>query len=168
MANVEFEDFSVQVQDTLDDAVIAFLYEAAGEVEAQTKRNSRQGKKYKGIQAQNLWEYAVDEDEKTAKVGSQHEAAYWEEFGTGEYALHGDGRKGWWVYVEGSDTPRANQKQYTKEEAEGIAASMRAEGLDAHATNGIEPNEPLARAFNSSRSALLRRAEQVFGRLDNE
>lgn len=166
MANVEFQDFRVQVEEALDDAVIAYLYEAAGEVEAQTKRNSRQGKKYKGRDAQSLWEYDVDEDDKVARVGSQHEAAYWEEFGTGEYALHGDGRRGWWVYVEGSDTPRANQKTYTKEEAIGIAASMRAEGLDAHATNGIEPNEPLFRAFNSSRSALIRRAEQVFGRLD--
>lgn len=166
MANVEFQDFRVQVEEALDDAVIAYLYEAAGELEAQTKRNSRQGKKYKGRDAQSLWEYDVDEDDKVARVGSQHEAAYWEEFGTGEYALHGDGRRGWWVYVEGSDTPRANQKTYTKEEAIGIAASMRAEGLDAHATNGIEPNEPLFRAFNSSRSALIRRAEQVFGRLD--
>lgn len=158
---VQFEDFSVQVTETLDDAAIAYLYEAAGELEAQTKRNSRQGKKYQGRDAQALWKYAVDEKGKEATVGSPYEAAYWEEFGTGEYALNKDGRKGWWVYVEGNDTPRPNQKKYTKTEAVGIAASMRAEGLDAHATNGIEPNRPLHRAFTDLKSALIRRAEEV-------
>lgn len=159
--SVEFHDFSVQVIEALDEAAIAYLYEAAGEIEAQTKRNSRPGKKYLGRDAQALWKYAVDEAGKEATVGSPHEAAYWEELGTGEYALNKDGRKGWWVYVEGSDTPRPNQKQYSKDEAIGIAASMRAEGLDAHATNGMKPNSPLYRAFTSLKSALIRRAEEV-------
>ena len=158
---VEFQDFSVQVIEALDEAAIAYLYEAAGEIEAQTKRNSRPGKKYLGRDAQALWKYTVDEAGKEATVGSPYEAAYWEELGTGEYALNKDGRKGWWVYVEGSDTPRPNQKQYSRDEAIGIAASMRAEGLDAHATNGMEPNRPLHRAFTSLKSALIRRAEEV-------
>lgn len=38
MGNVEFTDNRIKVEAALDDAVIAFLYEAAGEVEAQTKR----------------------------------------------------------------------------------------------------------------------------------
>lgn len=163
---VEFHDFSVQVKESLDDAVIAYLYEAAGELEAQTKRNSRPGKKYLGRDAQALWQYTVDEAGKEATVGSPHEAAYWEELGTGEYALNKDGRKGWWVYVEGNDTPRTNQEQYSKDEALGIAASMRADGLDAHATNGIEPNRPLYRAFSSLKTALIRRAEQVLKGLE--
>lgn len=158
---VEFYDFSVKVTEALNDAVTAYLYEAAGELEAQTKRNSRPGKKYLGRDAQALWKYTVDEAGKEATVGSPYEAAYWEELGTGEYALNKDGRKGWWVYVEGSDTPRPNQKQYSKDEALGIAASMRADGLDAHASNGIEPNRPLYRSFTSLKSALIRRAEQV-------
>lgn len=166
MANVEFKDFSIRVKDAMGDAVIAYLYEAAGEVEAQTKRNSRQGKKYLGRDAHALWTYTVDEGDKVATVGSQYEPAYWEELGTGEHALNNDGRKGWWVYVEGNDTPRANQKKYTKEEAEGIAASMRADGLDAHATDGQDPNRPLFRAFTSLRSALVRRAEQVLKGLE--
>ena len=166
MAKVEFQDFSMKVKGEIEDAVTAYLYEAAGEVEAQTARNSTPGKKYRGIQAQNLWEYSVDEKAKEAMVGSKHEAAYWEELGTGEYALNGDGRKGWWVYVEGSDTPRANQKKYTKDEAMGIAASMRAEGLDAHATNGSKPNRPLYRSFTSLKSALIKRAESVLKGLD--
>jgi hypothetical protein len=163
---VQFQDFSVQVTEALNDAAIAYLYEAAGELEAQTKRNSQPGKKYRGRDAQALWTYAVNEGKKEATVGSPHEAAYWEELGTGEYALNNDGRKGWWVYVEGNDTPYPNQKQYSRDEAMGIAASMRADGLDAHATNGMEPNRPLYRAFTSLRTALIRRAEQVLKGLD--
>ena len=167
MADVEFQDFSIQVKEALEDAVIAYLQEAAAEVESQTIRNSRQGKKYKGKEARSLWSHSVDEGEKVATVGSKDEAGYWEEFGTGEYALHKDGRKGWWVYVEGNDTPRAHQNYYTEEEAKATAAYLRSKGLDAHATNGIKPNRPLHRAFVSKKSALIRRAEQVLkGRMD--
>lgn len=163
MANVVFHDYRVEVKNALNDSVLAYLYEAAGELEARTIRNTRQGKKYRGKQATSLWKHSVDEAEQTAMVGSPDEAAYWEEFGTGEYALHGDGRKGWWVYVEGNDTPRSGQPQYTKNEALAMAASMRTNGLDAHATNGIEPNRPLHKAFTAAKSKLLRMAEQVIG-----
>lgn len=35
-----------------------------------------------------------------AKVGSPLENAIWEEYGTGEYALEGNGRKGGWYYED--------------------------------------------------------------------
>ncbi len=158
--SVEFHDYSEEAKAAIERAVTAYLYEAAGELEAHTKRNSRP-KKYQGRPAQALWEYAVDEDEKTAAVGSPYEAAFWEEFGTGEYALNKDGRKGWWVYVEGNDTPRSKQNYYTEEEAKHTAAYLRSKGLDAHATNGIEPNRPLHTAFTTQKAALIRRAEEV-------
>lgn len=155
MANqVEFLDFSFKVKDAMEEAVIAGLYEAAGELEAKAKRNSRQGHRYGDILATALWKYRVDEDKKEAVIGSPHEAGYWEEFGTGEYALHGDGRQGWWVYVEGQDSGTGGRTYSTKEEAEAIAASMRADGLPAHATNGIEPNRPLHRAFQAGESIV--------------
>lgn len=160
MADVKFENFSVQVKNALEEAVIAYLYEAASVLESATIRNSSH-EKYKGIPARELWGHIVDEDGKKATIGSQHESAYWEEFGTGEHSLYGNGRKGWWVYVKGNDTPRKNQKQYTQDEAEAIAASMRAEGLDAYATNGRDPNRPLHNAFETKKSALIRRAEEV-------
>lgn len=40
MADVKFTDYSIQVKEALGDALTAFLYEAAGEIEAQTKRNT--------------------------------------------------------------------------------------------------------------------------------
>ena len=157
---IKFVDMSDDAKAALERAVIAYLYEAAGELEAQTKRNSRPNK-YQGRPAQSLWEYAVDESDKTAAVGSPYEAAFWEEFGTGEYALNKDGRKGWWVYVEGNDSPRGHQNYYTEQEAKQTAAYLRSKDLDAHATNGIEPNRPLHTAFTTKKAALIRRAEEV-------
>ena len=161
--SVEFHDFSVQVKDALEDACIAFLYEAAGELESQTIDNTRQGKKYRGKLATALWKYAVNESGLEAKIGSDDEASFWEEFGTGEYALHNDGRKGWWVYVEGNDTPYPNQQQYSEEEARAVAASMRSAGFDAHATNGQKPNRPLHRAFTTLKPELIRLAQEMLG-----
>ena len=158
--SVQFTDNSAKVKAQLNEASIAYLYEAAGELEAQTKRNSRPVK-YGRHDVKNSWQYNVDEDSGEAKIGSPLEAAYWEELGTGEYALNKDGRKGWWVYVEGNDTPSSNQKMYTEEEAKQTAAFLRSQGLDAHATKGTKANRPLFSAFTSLKTALIRRAEEI-------
>jgi len=157
---VEFTNNTAKVIAALDDAAIAYLHEAAGELQAQTKRNSRPVK-YGRHDVKNSWKYNVDESKQEAKIGSELEASYWEELGTGEHAINHDGRKGWWVYVEGNDTPQSNQKYYTEDEAKSVAAGLRAKGLPAHATNGTEANRPMFRAFNSKKAALVRRAEQV-------
>ena len=161
--SVEFHDFSIKVKEVLEDAAIAYLHEVAAELLDETIDNTNQGVKYKGKEATSLWKYVVDEGEKKATIGSPDEAAYWEEFGTGEYALYGNGRKGWWVYVEGNDSPRSNQKYYTKKEAEQAAAFLRSQGLDAHATNGRKPNRPLHRAYTAKKSSIIRRAKEIFG-----
>ena len=164
---VQFTDNSAKVKAALDAAVKAYLYEAGGELEAQTKRNTRPTT-YGKHDVKNSWSYKVDESKAETMIGSPLEASYWEELGTGEYALNKDGRKGWWVYVEGNDTPRSKQRYYTKEEALQTAAFLRSKGLDAHATNGTEPNRPLYRAFTSLKSALIRRAEEVLkARMDD-
>lgn len=155
MAHVEFQDFSVRVTEAMEDALIAGLHEAAGELEARTKRNSRQGHKYGDIQATALWKHKVDEAQKEASVGSPYEAGFWEEFGTGEHALNKDGRKGWWVYVEGQDSGSGGKSYATKEEAEQAAAFLRrVKKLDAYATDGIDPNRPLHRAFSSAKPVV--------------
>ena len=162
MANVEFTDNSMEIKEALEDACIAYLYEAAGELEAQTKRNSRPVK-YGRHDVRGNWKYKVDETKQEAVIGNPLEASFWEELGTGEYALNRDGRKGWWVYVEGNDTPRSNLQSYSEKEAKQTAAFLRSQGLDAHATKGVEANRPLFRAFNSLKAALIRRAEEVLG-----
>lgn len=128
---VEFEDNRVKVKDAISGAAIAFLYEACGLLEKQTKQNS----KVKTGQTKGSYSYAVDEAELTGYVGSNYENAIWEEFGTGEYALNGDGRKGGWRY--------------------------RDEKGEWHFTRGKKPRRPLFKAFASLKGRITKRAEQI-------
>lgn len=45
----------------------------------------------------------MDESAQVATVGNPLQNAIWEEFGTGEYALEGDGRKTPWRYKDEKD-----------------------------------------------------------------
>ena len=153
--SVELIDFSIKVTEAMEEALIAGLHEASGELEARTVRNSRQSHTYGDIRATALWDHKVNEGKMEAQVGSPHEAGFWEEFGTGEHALNKDGRKGWWVYVEGQDSGKGGKSYATKAEAEEAAEFLRtALKLNAYATNGIEPNRPLYRAFESGQKVV--------------
>ena len=140
MAQVEFQDFSIQVKDALDDAVIAYLHEAGGEVMSQTQQN--QDKRNKTGQTSDAWTYVVDESKHVCTVGNPLENAIWEEFGTGEYALEGNGRKGgWWYHDEDTD--------------------------ECHFTTGKTPLRPFHTAFVKTKAKIIRRAEQVLkGRMN--
>ena len=96
MGNVRLENNVMQVVGLLEEEVIAFLYEAGGELLSQVARNT----KVNEGQLKGSWQLVVDENNLTAIVGSPLENAIWEEFGTGEFALNGDGRNGgWWIKV---------------------------------------------------------------------
>lgn len=124
MSNVIFKDFTIQVQSVIDDRINAALESAAGEVESQAKRNSRvdTGK------TKNSFQHQVDDGSHTAYIGSNEENAIWEEFGTGEYALHGNGRKGGWFYKD------------TKG--------------NGHFTHGKKPSRAFWKAFNSKQGKI--------------
>lgn len=146
---VEFKDFSMEVLADLDETTIAFLYEAGAEVASQAQRTVQMeddtGKRLKGSYA-----FQVDEGKGTATVGTPLEEGFWEEWGTGEYAAHGDGRKGWWVYIRGQASQGGGASYSTREEAEEAAAFLRrVKGLDAVVTNGRPPNYTLERSFQS-------------------
>ncbi len=137
--SVEFEDNRIKVKDRMEDAAVAFLHEACGLLEKQTKQNS----KVRTGQTKGSYSYAVDEAELAGYVGSNYENAIWEEFGTGEYALNGDGRRGGWYYRD-------------------------AKG-GWHFTKGKKPRRPLFKAFVSLKGRITKRAEQVLReRLDGE
>lgn len=93
---LEFKDYSMEVKTAINNAIIAFLNEAAGEVEAQVKRNTP----VDTGQLKGSWDYKVYEHKGEAVIGSPLENAIWNEFGTGQYALHGDGRKTPWKYQD--------------------------------------------------------------------
>lgn len=115
---IEFHDFSIKVLDVMDDTINAALEECAAELESQAKQNSR----VDTGQTKNSFKHKVDEASHVATIGSDYENAIWEELGTGEYALEGNGRKGGWVYVDdkgkghftrGKKPSRAFYKAYT-------------------------------------------------------
>ena len=102
MSEVEFTNNSMQIKKALREKAIAFLEEAAGEVQTAVHNASR----VDTGETRGSYTYVVDESALEATVGAPEENAIWEEFGTGEYALHGDGRKGGW-YIrmkKGMDT----------------------------------------------------------------
>lgn len=159
--SVELINNSIRVKEAMQEACVAYLHEAAGEIQAQTARNMPPGQWF--AQQKTKWNYVVDENKLEATVGNPMQQSLWAEFGTGEYALHGDGRKGYWVYVKGSDGSATSTggKSYTLNKAKQIVAMMRADGLDAHYTKGQTPKRPFQQAFNSLKSALIRRAEEA-------
>lgn len=115
---VEFHDNTINVKGEIDNRINAVLEECAGEVISQTKRNSR----VDTSNTKNSFRHKVDDEAHVAYMGSDEENAIWEELGTGEYALEGNGRKGGWAYKDaegnwhhtyGKKPSRAFWKAYT-------------------------------------------------------
>lgn len=134
MSKVEFKDFSVMVTSAMDDVAQAVLEECAGELESQVKRNTA----VDTGQTKNSWTHNVKstKDQHVATVGSPLENAIWEELGTGEYALNGDGRKGGWFYKD--------------EKGRG------------HFTHGKHPRRPLWKAYTALKNSLIKRIQDAF------
>ena len=161
---VVFEDFSIEVKNAIKEKALQFLREAGEEITSATVRNQVR----KTGETAGSWSDSpvIDEAGLAAHMGSNFENAIWEEFGTGEFAEKGDGRKGWWVYVEGSKGSGGGGKSYASlGEAKRAMAILRKKGLPAHVTRGKAARHPFLNAFNSCKSRILRRAEQIFGEL---
>ena len=129
MSNIKFVDNSVKVMDAMDNAINAWLEEAAGELESQAKRNSP----VDTGQLKNSWNHKVDSSAQKATIGSGIENAIWNEFGTGQYALHG-GRTTPWRY----------------QDARG----------QWHTTHGKRPQRSLHYAFETKRASVQKALEE--------
>ena len=129
-SSVEFHNYTVQVKEAIGKNIDAVLEECAGEIESQTKRNSR----VKTGKTKNSFRHYVDSANHTATIGSSDENAIWEEFGTGEYALNGDGRKGGWAYED-------------EKTGETIW------------THGKKPSRAFYKAFTSLKSKIIKRIQ---------
>lgn len=97
---VEFHDYTIKVKDVMDDTINATLAEVSGEVVSEVVRNYDTFPRVKTGRTKGSFRYKVVDSEHTSYIGSSEENSIWEEFGTGEHALHGDGRKGGWTYVD--------------------------------------------------------------------
>ena len=148
--SVEFKDFSIQVKAALNDTTKAWLNTWANEIAAQAKDNTQLDGDA-GIELRKSYKADVDDGAGEAKIGTPLEAGYWEEYGTGEYAVHGDGRKGWWVYIDGGSGYKKETNHYaTRQEAEEAANFLRrVKKMNAVVTNGRKPAATLEKAFLS-------------------
>ena len=133
--SVVFKDFSKIVLDKIHETGETFLEEVGGEIESQTKRNT----KVDTGKTKGSWEHVVNTDKMEVQIGSRYKNALWEELGTGIYALNGDGRKTKWVY--------------------------RTEDGKFHATVGKKPRRALFRAFESKKNLIIREAKRRFKEL---
>lgn len=160
---VTVQDFSIQVKAKLSQVVSNALREAGAEVAAHANSNIRSEHEARDM-LRGSYRCDVNPAGDKATVGTPSEAGYWEEFGTGSHAdmqKNGGvpGRTEWWVFVP-YETPRVTHHidciHRTEEEAKAVAASLRAEGKDAYATNGNDPNYTLEKAFLANTAKIKR------------
>lgn len=76
-----------------------------------------------------------------AVIGNPLENAIWEEYGTGEYALKGNGRKNPWVYKD--------ERGW-------------------HTTHGKKPLRPLQKAFDKTKSKIIKRLGSILNQTFSE
>ena len=133
VSTVKFEDNSIEVIDHTENIIEAVLLECAAEVVSQTARNTR----VDTGQLKNSWKAKVYKKGNgfEAVIGSPLENAIWEEYGTGEHALKGNGRKGGWYYVD--------------EKGEG------------HFTHGKKPSRAFHHAFTSLKNPIINRIKEA-------
>jgi hypothetical protein len=126
-SEIYFEDNTLKVIDNTENAIEAVLLECAAEIASQTARNTR----VDTGQLKSSWASNVDKTSTgyEATIGSPLENAIWEEFGTGEHALKGNGRKGGWFYED--------------EEGKG------------HFTHGKKPSRAFWNAFTSLKNKII-------------
>ena len=136
MADVKLYDYTVEVQSAIAELAYRAVEEACGELESQTKRNT----KVDTGQTKIAWTHRVTGSmmagEYRGTVGNPLENSIWEELGTGEYALNGDGRKGGWYY----------------EDEEGVG----------HFTHGKHPRRPFHNAYTSLKNKLIKHMQDIF------
>ena len=149
---VQFTDNSKTVKDAINAEITAWLHEQSSEIASQAKRNCSgdYGDRLRGSYQNTVWTTE-------ATIGSPMEESLWEEFGTGEYAVNGDGKKGWWVYVDGMNNHAA--KSRSREDAVSLAKSMQAQGIPAHATNGNHPHKTLENAYDKVKPKAIKDLE---------
>lgn len=146
----EFEDNSVKILRALDDVGQQWLEDATRILHRQVVQNSR----VDTGQTKSSWKKVVEGDK--GIVGSTSENAVWEEFGTGHYAVNGDGRKGaWYVPVEkvlGKKKPTFNGK---------VVIVYGKNNQAYYKTNGKKPNRALQNAKNSTEKKIQKRLVQL-------
>ena len=135
-AEFEYIDHSIKVKEALSEIAYRAIEESAGIIESQVKQNTV----VDTGQTKNSWTHNISAStmagEYRATIGSPLQNAIWEEFGTGEYALNGDGRKGGWSYQD--------------------------ERGDWHHTMGKHPRRPFWKTYVAKKNTVIRHIQNAF------
>ena len=133
---VELKDYTDKILSSFERKANAFLLEVKDSVASQASLNSPVDTG--GLSRSFLSDSFVNQREKTAYIGSSLKYSIWQEFGTGEYALEGGGRKGGWVYKSSKDG-----KFYK--------------------TYGVKPQRMLYRALLTKKPLIASQAKNILG-----
>lgn len=91
---MKFYDKSQNAKDAIDKATLKWLHQASVLVQGSAVRLSP----VDTARLKKSIDYQVDDKNTMAYVGTNVEYAIFVEFGTGEFAENGEGRKGGWFY----------------------------------------------------------------------
>lgn len=149
----KLESFVGEVTERLEKCAGRILEETASIIESQTIRNTVVGATK---DTKDHWGHSVNLSENKAVVGNTQENAIWEEFGTGDYALEGKGRKSaWYVPVEGyigNKRPTYNGK---------VTIVYGKNGVAYYKTNGKKPRRMLFSAYTAKKNTVIRNAQKI-------
>ena len=135
---IRFNSHLGEVTAKLDSVINNWLEEASGELEAETAKLSR----VDTGQTKDSYKHVVDVGRKEAHIGSNLQNAIWEEFGTGEYALNGDGRKGGCVDTHPNYGLNGDDREFIF-------------------TPGKTPTRPMMRAYLAKEKTLINRIRRM-------
>lgn len=156
--SVQFEDNTIRVLEAIEQASIAFLHDATQEMTSQVKRNTAVGK-VGGSDTKNSWQREIDTSKLEGVVGNPLENAIWEEFGTGEYADEGKGRKGGWYILIGDGAGQISQQVV---DAYHMKVVYGKDGKRYAFTTGKKPKRPFQKAYTKMKPKIEKRAKQIF------
>lgn len=159
MSKIVFENNFTAAVNALSDTVAAALSEIGGEIVAQAARNSR----VDTGQTKNSFRYeehgSVMAQEERLYVGSDSKNAIWEEYGTGEYAVNGDGRKGGW-YIPAEKLSKKAKLKLKKVVGKG--------GKVYYYTKGKKPTKALTKAFEKKKKWAQKRLAEKLGEISDD
>lgn len=138
------------------DTIQQGLRNACALVEGEAKKNCPQGS------TGTLWRSINSRvNGLVGEVYSDAPYAIYVHQGTGKYAVNGDGRPGWWVFVKGESADPSKKstqrKIYTAEQAFWIKDRLVESGIpegDIWVTQGQEPNPFLERALDNNKEGI--------------
>jgi hypothetical protein len=137
---VRFEDHSEKVAGALHEALVNCLEEGAYLIESAAAKLTR----VDSGQLKGSWGHTLNEGKLEAQIGNTQENAIWEEYGTGEHALEGNGRKDAWYVAP-----------------ENLSPKYRALFPNGFSTHGKKPQRMLYHAFRNNKKTVVVRYKEI-------